>query len=141
MNPTPPTIFELCDRATSGPYLVSHWKRFGCLNCDGEDGYVDTTTVNRKTGENSEEVIFWVTGGHSLQSNAQLIARLSPDVVRKVAEALERIASMDYSCEGRFYAASMSDDADAALRLLNGLPIQPKGDSWDYTNDRYAGPL
>ncbi len=116
MNEPTPTCKELCKRATKGPRIHIKWESiiWTRLN-DGCRG----SNIARIPDENAPRCI----------ADAQLIARLSPEVVMQVYEALESIkCRVDDSTDptsGRIPPLIAINRAKmkacvAALRLLDG---------------------
>ncbi len=93
------TIKELCERATPGPWTWHPQEGDFILE---ERGHIVAEVPCQGANPN----------------DGALIARLSPDVVLKVVEALESINAI--STQAQLIEAQ--DDAMLALQLLNGRP-------------------
>lgn len=105
---TPTPIRELCAKATKGPYSVDYDNDTG----PSDDYYREFWTVSTKDQGVAE---------FKQEPDAELSARLDPQTVLMVVEALETSANVG---EIRFGSSALSRDAkdriEAALRALNG---------------------
>jgi hypothetical protein len=115
---TAPNIRELCEQATPGPWLVkgtgtghkyeNNWREIS-PNVVSSSMY----STNR-WGERED-----ICGVRIKEADAQLIARLDPQTVLKIVDALEAIATHKYNNESH---QSMREIATETLQLLNTPP-------------------
>lgn len=107
---TPPTLREICERATKGPWVYQP-----CPNLTGQAHPVHADN------EDNEMVCECYEGTEEQQAaNAQLIARLDPGTVLAILDALESChqGPTDFEgCGGMFFNASL---VKSALQRLNG---------------------
>lgn len=126
----PPSIRDLCARATPGPWSVPHFANpeakceCGYILCESLCGAV--ATIHKTNGKPIDE------GGddnpplEQAVANAQLIARLSPEVVMRVVELAEEIqqGSGAFSRDPLEHAGNVIEKskqlATELLALLNG---------------------
>lgn len=104
-NPTP--LLELCEKATKGPWTSTSsrglvYTKTGKIVCAMPHGIRRNGLLNQKKGVTDIET-----------PDAQLIARLSPEVVKAVYEALEWAEKELVSFNG--------SPCEKALALLDGL--------------------
>lgn len=111
------TIRELCSLATPGPWNVRELT---------DEFFLRT---NNKHSIDAPDVIVAKTEGWGTigEANAQLIARLSPDVVLKVVEALEAARTACSPLGTVQESKRARDEVETALSLLNAT-AQPTGE-------------
>lgn len=126
---TPPTILELCEKATKGPWSCESsrgliYGNVGNMICAMPHGIRTNGLLSQKEG---------VTD--IITPNAQLIARLSPETVKAVYEALLPVQTIyapplqggtdsDYFERGCSLTKPQIRAMQHALALLDGLPQQ-----------------
>lgn len=104
---TPPTIKELCEKATPGPWSIG--------------AYLASTIFANVPGVPGGPVMIAETTNSNEAANAQLIARLSPSVVKVVVEALEE-GIIQFEAYSRFMdgRGRAMHKMESALNALNG---------------------
>lgn len=122
-----PTIRDLCQRATPGPWRTYTYKGLG----PHDDEMTDQRTVCTMEDEKGRSI--QVASVNQIEphaeANAQLIARLSPEVVLRVVEALtDAHLYIDDGLEGSpAKRKAMLLQIESALHLLNAT-AQPTGE-------------
>lgn len=129
---TPKTLRELCGAATTGPYFVSHDDKE--MDDGGYRAHVASGLAIIDTGRVGD----WPIARFCEWPQAELIARLSPEVVMKTYEALIELRSiidpMFESCAGlktfnleQYEAIGPAlAKADLALSALDGVTPNQK---------------
>lgn len=92
-------LLELCEKATKGPWMPEG----NMIFCDRMGGLLARTYDNCETGSDKNS-----------SNNAQLIARLSPEVVKAVYEALA------WAYNAAPEQSGLEMEAKRALALLDG---------------------